>query len=145
MRKIIVWVLMILGVAFGAESVYLLKNYFNVTQFFGIDFSGSNSLILILFGGVIGGIIFYLISSWLINFGKESTTRVERMLQKVPTGEMLVGAIGLITGLIIAYLISSGPIKLIPFAWLGTILSILVYLLMGYLGVSIATKREKTY
>ena len=143
MRKVVVWVLMILGAALGAESVYLLTNYFKATQFFGFDFSGSNSFILVLFGGAIGGIIFYLISSWLINFGKESTTRVERMLQKIPTGEMLVGAIGLITGLVIAYLISSGPIKLIPFAWLGTLLSILVYLLLGYLGVSIATKKRE--
>ena len=135
MRKVIVWVLMILGVALGAESTYLLKTHFKVTQFFGI-----NSFILILFGGAIGGIIFYLLSSWIINFGKESTTRVEKMLQKVPTGEMMVG---LITGLIIAYLISSGPIKLIPFAWLGTLLSILVYLLLGYLGISIATKKRE--
>ena len=143
MRKAIIWVLMILGAALGAESVYLLTSYFKVTRFLSFNLSGSNSVALILFGGVIGGIIFYLISSWLINFGKESTTRVERMLQKIPTGEMLVGALGLIIGLIIAYLISSGPIKLIPFAWLGTLLSILIYLLLGYLGVSIATKKRE--
>ncbi|MGE5679028.1 MAG: PIN/TRAM domain-containing protein, partial [Pseudomonadota bacterium] len=81
--------------------------------------------------------------SWLINLGRESTTKVERMLQRIPTSEMLVGALGLIVGLVIAYLISSGPIKLIPFAWLGTILSILIYLLMGYLGISIATKKRE--
>ncbi|KUO77091.1 MAG: twitching motility protein PilT [Clostridia bacterium BRH_c25] len=143
MRKIFVWVLMVLGVALGAEMSYLLTSYFGVTQVFGYDVSGGNSFILLLFGGAIGGIIFYLISSWLINIGKESTTRVEKMLQKIPTGEMLVGAVGLIIGLVIAYLISSGPIKLIPFAWLGTLLSILIYLLLGYLGVSIATKKRE--
>lgn len=142
-RKIFVWVLMILGVVLGSEMSYLLTKYFGVTQIFGYDVSGTNSIVLILFGGAIGGIIFYLISSWLINLGKESTTKVERMLQRIPTSEMLVGAVGLIVGLIIAYLISSGPIKLIPFAWLGTLLSILVYLLLGYLGVSIATKKRE--
>lgn len=141
MRKVIVWVLMLLGVALGSEAAYLLTNHFGMTQVFGFDVTGSNSIVLVLFGGVIGGIIFYLISSWLINFGKESTTRVEKMLQRIPTGEMLVGAVGLIIGLVIAYLISSGPIKLIPFAWLGTLLSILIYLLMGYLGVSLANKK----
>ena len=142
-RKIFVWVLMILGVVLGSELSYLLTKYFGVTQIFGYDVSGSNSYVLFLFGGAIGGIIFYLISSWLINLGKESTTKVERMLQRVPTSEILVGAVGLITGLIIAYLISSGPIKLIPFAWLGTLLSILIYLLLGYLGVSIASKKRE--
>ncbi|MHB1393588.1 MAG: PIN domain-containing protein [Clostridia bacterium] len=142
-RKIFVWVLMILGVVLGSEIAYLLTKYFGVTQIFGYDVSGSNSYVLFLFGGAIGGIIFYLISSWLINLGKESTTKVERMLQRVPTSEILVGAVGLITGLIIAYLISSGPIKLIPFAWLGTLLSIMIYLLLGYLGVSIASKKRE--
>lgn len=142
-RKIFVWVLMILGIALGSEMAYLLLNHFGVTLIFGYDFSGSNSFVLYLFGGAIGGIIFYLISSWLINLGKESTTKVERMLQRIPTSEILVGAVGLIIGLIIAYLISSGPIKLIPFAWLGTLLSILIYLLLGYLGVSIATKKRE--
>jgi len=142
-RKVFVWVLMILGVVLGSEMSYLLTKYFGVTQIFGYDVSGTNSYILFLFSGAIGGIIFYLISSWLINLGKESTTKVERMLQRVPTSEILVGAVGLITGLIIAYLISSGPIKLIPFAWLGTLLSIMIYLLLGYLGVSIASKKRE--
>lgn len=134
---------MILGVAIGAETSYLLTSYFGVTHIFKLDVSGGNSFILFLLGGAIGGIIFYLISSWLINLGRESTSRVERMLQRIPTSEMLVGAIGLIIGLIIAYLISSGPIKLIPFAWLGTLLSILVYMLLGYLGISVATKKRE--
>lgn len=142
-RKIFVWVLMVLGVALGSEMSYLLTTYFGVTKIFGYDVAGTNSVFFILLGGVIGGIIFYLISSWLINIGKESTTKVEKMLQRIPTGEILVGAVGLITGLVIAYLISSGPIKLIPFAWLGTLLSILVYLLLGYLGVSIASKKRE--
>lgn len=141
-RKIIVWVLMVLGVALGSETSYLIQKYLGVTQIFGYDVSGTNSIILVIFGGVIGGIISYLISSWLINFGKASTRKVEKMLQKIPTSEILVGAVGLIIGLIIAYLISSGPIKLIPFAWLGTLLSIVIYLLLGYLGVSIATKKR---
>ncbi|HYE11774.1 MAG TPA: hypothetical protein VEF53_16535, partial [Patescibacteria group bacterium] len=142
-RKIFVWVLMIVGVVLGSEISYLLTKYLGVTQIFGYDVSGSNTYVLYLFGGAIGGIIFYLISSWLINLGKESTTKVERMLQRVPTSEILVGAVGLITGLIIAYLISSGPIKLIPFAWLGTLLSIMIYLLLGYLGVSLASKKRE--
>lgn len=142
-KKIFVWALMILGVALGAEIAFILFSYFNVTEFFGYAVSGSNLIVLILAGGAIGGIIFYLISSWLINLGKESTTKVEKMLQRVPTSEIIVGAFGLITGLVIAYLISSGPIKLIPIAWLGTLLSIIIYLLLGYLGTSISVKKRE--
>ena len=80
MRKVIVWVLMILGVALGAESVYLLTNYFKATQFFGFDFSGSNSFILVLFGGEL--VEFFLFNIMLINFGKESTTELREYFRK---------------------------------------------------------------
>ncbi len=144
LRKIVVWVLMILGAALGAEGSFLAIRNFQVTELFGYNVStGLNLIVLILLGGAIGGIIFYLISSWLINIGKESTSKVEKMLQRLPASEVLVGAVGLIIGLVIAYLISSGPLKLIPFAWLGMILSVLVYVLLGYLGVSIAVKKRE--
>ncbi|MGE5629790.1 MAG: PIN/TRAM domain-containing protein [Caulobacteraceae bacterium] len=142
-RKFFVWVLMILGVASGSEITYLLINYLHVTEIFGYSVSGTNLIVYLLLGGAIGGIIFYLISSWLINIGKESTFKVERMLQRIPASEIIVGAMGLIIGLIIAYLISSGPIKLIPFAWLGTLLSIIIYILLGYLGISISVKKRE--
>lgn len=142
-KKMFVWALMILGVALGAEIIFLLFNHFGITEIFGYTVSGSNLIIFLLVGGAIGGIIFYLISSWLINIGKESTTKVEKMLQRVPTIEIIVGSLGLITGLIIAYLISSGPIKLIPVAWLGTLLSIMIYMLLGYLGTSISVKKRE--
>jgi uncharacterized protein YacL len=134
---------MIFGIAFGVEVTYLAFSYFGIKEVLGYSVSGGNRIMFYIAGGAIGGIIFYIISSWLINLGKESTTKVEKALQRVPTSEIMVGSIGLITGLVIAYLISSGPIKLIPVAWLGTLFSIVIYMLLGYLGISISVKKRE--
>lgn len=142
-KKVFVWVLMIFGIAFGVEITYLAFSYFGIKEVLGYSVSGGNRIMFYIAGGAIGGIIFYIISSWLINLGKESTTKVEKALQRVPTSEIMVGSIGLITGLVIAYLISSGPIKLIPVAWLGTLFSIVIYMLLGYLGISISVKKRE--
>lgn len=142
LKKVFFWILLVLGIALGSEASYLLVKEFGITSLLGYSISGINLILFIIAGGIIGGIIFYFLSSWLIRLGKQSTHQVERMLYKVPTSEIVVGAIGLIVGLVIAYLISSGPIKLIPFAWLGTILSVIVYILSGYLGISISTKKR---
>lgn len=142
-KKVFVWALMIFGIAFGAEVTYLAFSYFGIKEVLGYSVSGGNRIMFYIAGGAIGGIIFYIISSWLINLGKESTTKVEKALQRVPTSEIMVGSIGLITGLVIAYLISSGPIKLIPVAWLGTLFSIVIYMLLGYLGISISVKKRE--
>ena len=142
-KKVFVWVLMIFGIAFGVEVTYLAFSYFGIKEVLGYSVSGGNRIMFYIAGGAIGGIIFYIISSWLINLGKESTTKVEKALQRVPTSEIMVGSIGLITGLVIAYLISSGPIKLIPVAWLGTLFSIVIYMLLGYLGISISVKKRE--
>ena len=63
------------------------------------------------------------------------------MLQKIPTSEIIIGSIGLIIGLIIANLIS-GPLKLLQISWLTSIISALLYVALGYLGISIATKKK---
>ncbi len=143
LRKILRWVFTLVGVAAGAEVTYLLTIYLRITELFGYTIEGFSFVMLILFGGLLGGIILYFIAPWIINLGTRTTSQVEKILSGTPTNVILVGAIGLIIGLIIAYLISSGPFKIIPFAWLGTILSVIVYALLGYLGVSIATKKRE--
>ncbi len=143
LRKILRWLFTIIGVAVGSEITYLLIKHLKVDVIIGYEVIGFNRVMLIMCGGLIGGIILYLISPLVINLGRQSTRKVEKALQGTPASEIVIGIVGLLTGLIIAYLISSGPLKLIPFAWLGTILSVLVYGLLGYLGVSIASKKRE--
>jgi len=93
-------------------------------------------------GVIAGGIIFFIITPWLMEKGLHSANWVEGELQKIPTTDMVIGSIGLIIGLVIAYLISQ-LLMGIQIFFLGPILSVLLYIFLGYLGVSVATKKRE--
>lgn len=86
------------------------------------------------------GLIFFFITPALKNRGITLARRIESDLQKVPSSDMVSGTAGLVIGLIIAYLISQ-LFVIIDILYIGTILSILTYIFLGYLGISIATKK----
>ena len=142
-RKIFRWILTVLGIAVGSELAYLLIKYFRIKNLFGYELGGLNYIATIIVGGLITGIIIFLISPWVINLIVKITEKIEKILQNTPANEIGAGILGLLIGLVIAYLISSGPITLIPFSWLAITLSIMLYGSMGYLGISIATKKRE--
>lgn len=134
-NKIVRWIFALLG---GVSGVLLFYNgaqfYESITDNFWymvLGYSGS------LF---IGGLIFFLISPLIIKFGRGVANWIERELSKVPTSDIIFGSMGLVIGLVIAYIISRLLMN-IPFPFIGTILSVLVAIFLGYLGVSLATKR----
>ncbi len=134
-NKIVRWIFALLG---GVSGVLLFYNgaqfYENITENFWYMVLGYSVSLFI------GGLIFFLISPLIITFGRGVANWIERELAKVPTSDIIFGSIGLVVGLIIAYIISRLLMN-IPFPFIGTILSVLVAIFLGYLGVSLATKR----
>lgn len=90
-------------------------------------------------GLVIAG-IGYLLAPWIMNLSLKFIHWFEARLQKMPTNDLVGGAIGLIISLIISTLVSTVLSK-VPYV--GTALSILLILLMGYLGISLGSKRKE--
>lgn len=70
------------------------------------------------------------------------TSWLEHRLNKMSIQEIVGGAIGLIIGLIIASLLGTA-VSWLPWVWVGGVLKVAVTLLLGYLGVSIGTKRKE--
>ena len=81
-------------------------------------------------GYVFGGIL-----------GREFTTayaRVERRLRDLETPALMLGAIGLLVGLLVAFLISSALFRYIERPqWLGLLATVLLYVFCVYAGVSL--------
>lgn len=65
---------------------------------------------------------------------------LDARLTKIPTHDLIGGAIGIIIGLIIASLLGNA-LSGIPF--LGSVMSILLSLLLGYLGLLLGVKRKE--
>lgn len=87
---------------------------------------------------VIFGIIFFSLTPLL----KKAAVALAKRIESIPTTDIIMGTIGLLVGLLIAFLISQ-LFAQITFLYIGTFLSLLTYLLLGYLGIYLATKKLK--
>ncbi len=67
---------------------------------------------------------------------------IEDDLRGVSANELFIGVIGLITGLLIALLITQIYVS-ITNRYVYTVITIITYMVLGYLGVVIATKKGK--
>ena len=91
----------------------------------------------------LGLILSYIFASSIIDSVAALVGKVERYLNATPMAQVSVGALGLIIGLAIAALITQifNAVES-PLFWM---LSVVVYLVMGYLGVAVSTKRWREF
>lgn len=129
------------GIAAGYQLTLLLKELAGINEIFGIPLEGVNQIFLYIVGAVLGGLILYFTSPWLIKLGWKTTELIEGALQTVPTSDVVLGTIGLIFGLVIANLLIR-PIAIIPVPWISSIVMVIVNVVLGYLGIRIATRKS---
>ena len=92
-------------------------------------------------GGITGAVLFFLATFWLADHVVGLIRWVEEYLIKVPISDLLFGTMGLIIGLIVAYLITvslSGMNILI----VSDVLPIFVTVLTGYWGFRVGFKKR---
>ncbi|MBQ1461253.1 MAG: PIN/TRAM domain-containing protein [Selenomonas sp.] len=96
-------------------------------------------LMSILFGAVLGAAMGGLLSAFFIRRLKGFAVFVEAQLNKVPTHDVIAGAIGLFIGLIIANLLGYAFSK-IPVV--GEYIPVVFSIVLGYLGIHIMIKKR---
>lgn len=127
---------------FGAVSGVALYMYIvNAMALVNITSDVKSYVIGIIISSLTSGAMLFIVSPWLINQGRDIANKIERELSKIPTVDIVLGSVGLIIGLIISYLITNLITNIMPFPLLGSILAVLIYIFMGYLGIKIATKK----
>lgn len=125
----------LLGVLLGYGLISLAET----VKVLNISLQGWLGLIVSIGFSLLLGIIFYFLSTKIINRGRKLIHIFENELQKFPIYDIALGSVGLIVGLIIAYLLSQPLIK-IPY--LGLAASIILYAIFGYLGIKISTRNK---
>ncbi len=90
---------------------------------------------------ILGAIIFYLITFWAVDYVIDFIKWAEDSLVKVPVADVLFGSIGLIFGLLVAFLIGFA-LNAIKLPILNTVAPILLTLLFGYLGFRVGFKKR---
>ncbi|MGL5712445.1 MAG: PIN/TRAM domain-containing protein [Paraclostridium sp.] len=135
LNKILRVVIGALGFTIGTTTYLSAVQKFEKFNF-GSDIYGFIISIII---GLIIGVIFYIIAPFIINTCKRAAKAIDREISKYPQTDIILGSIGLIVGLVIAYLVSQLILN-IPI--IGSILSVLTYGFLGYLGTRIALKSK---
>ena len=90
---------------------------------------------------LLGAIIFYLLTFWLLDYVLNFMKWLEEQLVKVPITDIIFGSLGLLVGLVVAYLISSA-FNAIRVPILDTIVPIILTLLFGYFGFQVGVKKR---
>lgn len=91
---------------------------------------------------IIFGIIFFRLTPMLHRQGARVADNIGDDLQSVSANDLLAGVIGLVIGLLIALLLTQIYAN-ITNRYLYTVITIITYLIFGYLGVVVATKKGK--
>ena len=92
-------------------------------------------------GAVIGAVLFFLATFWITDYIVDFIRIIEEKVVKAPVGDVLFGAIGLIIGLIIAFLLTV-PLAEINFPVVSNILPIFITILLGYFGFQVGFKKR---
>lgn len=129
----------IITVLFGALGAYLdfLLLRLNLLESLGWRFSPMWTYITMV---ILFSIIGFLIAPASIRGFLALIRWMDSRMQRIPTHELMGGAVGVIIGLIISSLFSSSFIS-IPF--IGPVLAVLLSLFLGYLGLSLGAKRKE--
>lgn len=92
-----------------------------------------------LVGLASGAVLMLVLSQWLIGYVLRLLSRGEEQLVKMPVTDLLFGVLGLIVGLLVAFMLILS-VSSIPF--LGQLLSIPLTVVLGYLGFRVAHKKR---
>ncbi|GAA0469956.1 PIN/TRAM domain-containing protein [Alkalibacillus silvisoli] len=96
------------------------------------------------FGLVFGAIILFLLTFWLVDYVVDFLKIIEERLVKAPVGDLLFGSLGLIVGLVTAFLVNI-YLQGFGIALVSEILPIFVTLILGYLGFQVGFKRRNEF
>jgi uncharacterized protein YacL len=119
----------VIGYQYGADL-------FNLIPFL----NGFPLVMSPIFGAVLGGSLFILATSWLVDYVVSLIKWCEEKLFKTPFSDVIAGAFGMVVGLIIAYLMVPA-IQLIPVV--GRVVQFFASVLLAYMGYRFFfTKRE---
>ncbi|MDD4569661.1 MAG: PIN/TRAM domain-containing protein [Tepidanaerobacteraceae bacterium] len=137
-NKVIRIVITIIGFAIGFQVMLLALYFNNYIGFFHLDYVPT--LMIQLSGALITGIIFYFLSSRIIDAGTKAKEWIESRLQKTPMSDILYAFAGVLMGLLVANLFSRAFLS-IP--WIGGFIPVVFNVVMAYMGASIALKKKE--
>ncbi|RSK25521.1 PIN/TRAM domain-containing protein [Bacillus sp. HMF5848] len=133
LKRIVQLFFLIVGTMLGIFFIPDLMRILNFDQYAFIDNPYTSA--------VLGAIIFFVITFWLVDYVVNFVHWLEEILIKAPVTDVIFGSLGLVLGLIVAYLFVI-PLRSIPFQVLNTVVPLALTVLLGYLGFQVGFKKR---
>ena len=143
LRFFIVLIMAIVGGTLFELAIPTMSGYFSAPfrqvelGVLGLSLAG---LVCVLAGAFLGGMIGYPLAPFFTGRLRRFSVWVEGQLGKMPTRDVVAGAIGLFIGLIIARLLGDA-FSMIPIV--GDYIPIVFSIVLGYLGVHIMVRKQE--
>lgn len=109
-----------------------------------LDFTSAGWVSSPYTGTVLGAIILFFVSYLIADYIVDFLKWVEEALIKVPVGDLFFGSVGLIIGLVIAYLINI-TLQDINIKVVSQILPLFITILLGYFGFQVGFRRREEF
>lgn len=90
---------------------------------------------------IVGALIFFIMTFWAVDYVVDVIRWMEESLVKAPVTDILFGSLGLIFGLVVAFLVVM-PLKAFQFQVVNTVLPVFLTILLGYLGFQVGFKKR---
>ena len=144
MRKFLRFLIALFGLGLGCGIVALILY---TVRFPGYDYVmryTTNSVALIaiyVIAGFLSGLIFYIISPSIITGVSTFFKNIETRLTEMPALDILFGVLGLMIGLLLAFLLGL-IVQMINLPVLPQLLNLMLYFVCGYYGLHIGVSRR---
>lgn len=122
----------------GAIGYLYLPELFTAVGLTWLDWIQS------VLGAVLGALILFLITFWFVDYIVDFLRWVEDTLVRAPAADLLFGSLGLIVGLIIAYLVNI-PLQFEQIPVVDQIVPIVITFFLGYFGFQVGFKRKDEF
>jgi uncharacterized protein YacL len=132
-----------LGIAIGPGIVFLVFGIINILAVTPVSETLQIWVVLLIYvaSGVLSGIIFLLLSKWIANMIERGIHKLESVISGASPVRITSGVIGLIIGLVIAVLLSV-LIGSIPVKWISLPLTVIVYIIFGFMGWNMGFRKQ---
>lgn len=143
LKKILRVIFTLLGALIGL-GVYRLVMFFfeNFDVEFVSQMTTTHQIVAMVVTSVLFGFIFFRLTPMFSRQGHRVADNIQSDLQGVSGNDILMGVVGLIFGLVIAFLLSQ-IYAAITNRYIYAVVTVVTYLIMGYLGVVIASQKGK--
>lgn len=133
LKKIVHLFFIILGATIGYLYIPYIIRLLDFTDLTWVDSP--------FLGAALGAIILFVISYWIAEYIVGFLRWIEEGLVKIPIGDLLLGSLGLIIGLITAFLINL-PIQEIQIEFISNVMPLFITILLGYFGFQVGFRRR---